>query len=180
MLEEMKDQILKFVQKTPQAMTSRGLMKKMRVKDPKLFYRAMDQLRQQGVLQVNKKHRVRLAASSARSKRAGSPREKRPFSGTLREKLRGPVEKIDGVKRAVIVSLSKGFAFARPEDGGEDLFIHADHLKSAFIGDTVVLNHLERSGKGLSADVEQITERAEPFAHRDVGGRRRGAGICAG
>ena len=38
MLEEMKDQILKFVQKTPQAMTSRGLMKKMRVKDPKLFY----------------------------------------------------------------------------------------------------------------------------------------------
>ena len=76
MLEEMKDQILKFVQKTPQAMTSRGLMKKMRVKDPKLFYRAMDQLRQQGVLQVNKKHRVRLAASSARSKRAGSPREK--------------------------------------------------------------------------------------------------------
>ena len=160
MLEEMKDQILKFVQKTPQAMTSRGLMKKMRVKDPKLFYRAMDQLRQQGVLQVNKKHRVRLAASSARSKRAGSPREKRPFSGALREKLRGPVEKIDGVKRAVIVSLSKGFAFARPEDGGEDLFIHADHLKSAFIGDTVVLNHLERSGKGLSADVEQITERA--------------------
>lgn len=160
MLEEMKDQILKFVQKTPQAMTSRGLMKKMRVKDPKLFYRAMDQLRQQGVLQVNKKHRVRLAASSARSKRAGSPREKRPFSGTLREKLRGPVEKINGVKRAVIVSLSKGFAFARPEDGGEDLFIHADHLKSAFIGDTVVLNHLERSGKGLSADVEQITERA--------------------
>ena len=160
MLEEMKDQILKFVQKTPQAMTSRGLMKKMRVKDPKLFYRAMDQLRQQGVLQVNKKHRVRLAASSARSKRAGSPRGKRPFSGTLRAKLRGPVEKIDGVKRAVIVSLSKGFAFARPEDGGEDLFIHADHLKSAFIGDTVVLNHLERSGKGLSADVEQITERA--------------------
>lgn len=160
MLEEMKDQILKFVQKTPQAMTSRGLMKKMRVKDPKLFYRAMDQLRQQGVLQVNKKHRVRLAASSARSKRAGSQREKRPFSGALREKLRGPVEKIDGVKRAVIVSLSKGFAFARPEDGGEDLFIHADHLKSAFIGDTVVLNHLERSGKGLSADVEQITERA--------------------
>ena len=69
MLEEMKDQILKFVQKTPQAMTSRGLMKKMRVKDPKLFYRAMDQLRQQGVLQVNKKHRVRLAASSARTKR---------------------------------------------------------------------------------------------------------------
>ncbi len=160
MLEEMKDQILKFVQKTPQAMTSRGLMKKMRVKDPKLFYRAMDQLRQQGVLQVNKKHRVRLAASSARTKRAGSQREKRPFSGALREKLRGPVEKIDGVKRAVIVSLSKGFAFARPEDGGEDLFIHADHLKSAFIGDTVVLNHLERSGKGLSADVEQITERA--------------------
>lgn len=160
MLEEMKDQILKFVQKTPQAMTSRGLMKKMRVKDPKLFYRAMDQLRQQGVLQVNKKHRVRLAASSARAKRADSPREKRPFSGALREKLRGPVEKIDGVKRAVIVSLSKGFAFARPEDGGEDLFIHADHLKSAFIGDTVVLNHLERSGKGLSADVEQITERA--------------------
>ena len=30
----------------------------------------------------------------------------------------------------------------------------------AFLGDTVVLNHLERSERGLSADVEQITEKA--------------------
>lgn len=160
MLEEMKDQILKFVQKMPQAFTSRSLMKKLRVKDARLFYQALDQLQQQGLVKINKKHRIRPADPSARKKRSNSKRGKQPLGSALREKLRGPVEKIDGVKKAVIVSLSKGFAFARPEDGGEDLFIHADHLKSAFLGDTVVLNHLERSERGLSADVEQITEKA--------------------
>lgn len=173
MLEEMKDQILNTVRKTPQVLTSRGLIKKMRVKDTKIFYQALDQLRQQGLVRVNKKHRVHAAGQSAHAPKQFPPKpsrgvsqqtkqtmERQPLGRALREKLRGPVEKIDGVKKAVIVSLSKGFAFARPEDGGEDLFIHADRLKSAFIGDTVVLNHLERSGRGLSADVEQITQKA--------------------
>ena len=54
MLEEMKDQILKFVQKMPQAFTSRSLMKKLRVKDARLFYQALDQLQQQGLVKINK------------------------------------------------------------------------------------------------------------------------------
>lgn len=166
MLEEMKDKILHVVQKTPQVFTSRGLIRKMKIKDTKLFYQALNQLKQQGLVSVNKKHRVqaapgpRMAPSSAvkRAEKGGAPKARnlRP----IREKLRQPVEKIEGVKNAVIVSLSKGFAFARPEDGGDDLFIHARQLKSAFIGDSVVLDHIQRSERGFSADVETVTEKA--------------------
>ncbi len=59
---------------------------------------------------------------------------------------------------ATIVSLSRGFAFARPEDGGEDIFIHADRLHGAFLGDKVLLHHLRQSPKGLSAEVDAISQ----------------------
>lgn len=59
---------------------------------------------------------------------------------------------------ATIVSLSRGFAFARPEDGGEDIFIHADRLHGAFLGDKVLLHHLRESPKGLSAEVDAISQ----------------------
>lgn len=59
---------------------------------------------------------------------------------------------------ATIVSLSRGFAFARPEDGGEDIFIHADRLHGAFLGDKVLLYHLRESPKGLSAEVDAISQ----------------------
>lgn len=61
---------------------------------------------------------------------------------------------------ATIVSLSKGFAFARPDDGSGDIFIHADRLKSAFLGDKVSLNHVQQSEKGPSADVDAILEKS--------------------
>lgn len=59
---------------------------------------------------------------------------------------------------ATIVSLSRGFAFARPDDGGEDIFIHADRLNDAFLGDKVRLRHLRQSPKGPSADVAAVAQ----------------------
>ncbi len=144
MLEEIKSKILKHMQHSPQSITSRGLIKKLNIKDSKDFYRALNQLKQEGHVSVDKKHRIRL------------------------------VEKKETVK-ARIVSLSKGFAFARPADGGEDMFIHADNLKSAFIGDTVELSHVKQSPKGLSADVDAISEKS---SRTITGTLSRGAGLC--
>jgi ribonuclease R len=144
MTEEIKSKILKHMQNAPQSITSRGLIKKLNVKDSKDFYRALNQLKQEGLVSVDQKHRVRLA------------------------------EKKETVK-AKIVSLSKGFAFARPSAGGEDMFIHADNLKSAFIGDMVELNHVKQSPKGLSADVDTISEKSSRII---TGTFSRGAGLC--
>ena len=56
-----------------------------------------------------------------------------------------------------IVSLSRNFAFARPDDGGEDMFIHVDRLHNAFLGDSVVLTNIVQQAKGPSAEVAEIT-----------------------
>ncbi|WP_444641019.1 ribonuclease R [Caproiciproducens sp. R1] len=144
MLEEIKKKIIKYLQAYPQSVTSRGLIKKLGIKDNKNFYRALNQLRDEGAVEVNKKHRVRL------------PEERKTV-------------------KATIVSLSKGFAFARPSDGGEDLFIHADNLKKAFIGDTVLLKHVKQSAKGLSAHVDEISEKSSRII---TGTLSRGQGLC--
>lgn len=60
---------------------------------------------------------------------------------------------------ATIVSLSRSFAFARPDDGGDDFFIHADHLENAFLRDHVLLHHIRQSPKGPSAEVESVSEK---------------------
>ena len=67
--------------------------------------------------------------------------------------------KTKGEVGATIVSLSRGFAFARPDDGEEDIFIHADHLKNAFLRDRVLLNHVRQSQKGPSAQVDSVSEK---------------------
>ncbi len=60
---------------------------------------------------------------------------------------------------ATIISLSRGFAFARTE-GGPDVFIHADKLNGAFLGDRVILTNLHEDPKGLSAHVDSVTEKS--------------------
>lgn len=59
---------------------------------------------------------------------------------------------------AVIISLSRGFAFARTDEG-KDVFIHADKLSGAFLGDRVVLSHVREDPKGLSGFVDSVTEK---------------------
>ncbi|MBW7573241.1 ribonuclease R [Caproiciproducens faecalis] len=144
MLEEIKRKIIKYMQAYPQSITSRGLIKKIGIRDTKSFYRALNQLRDEGAVEVNKKHSIRL------------PEEKKTV-------------------KAKIVSLSKGFAFARPSDGGEDMFIHADNLKKAFIGDTVLLKHVKQSPKGPSAYVDEISEKS---SRTITGTLSRGRGLC--
>lgn len=144
MTEDLKGRILEYLQHYPQSITSRGMIKKLKVKDTKSFYNALNQLKNEGAVSVNKKHRIR------------------------------PAEEKKTVK-AKIVSLSKGFAFARPEDGGEDLFIHVNHLNRAFIGDTVVLKNVKESEKGPSADVHLISEKSSRMI---TGTLCRGSGLC--
>ena len=61
---------------------------------------------------------------------------------------------------AEIVSLSPGFGFARPEAGGEDIFIHGSGLKGAFLGDSVLLTDVKKQEKGLHGRVKRITKRS--------------------
>ncbi len=129
MLEEIKSKILKYMRNSPQSISSRGLIRKLGIKDHKAFYQALNQLKQEGAVSVSKDHRIRL------------PKKKETVT-------------------AKIVSLSKGFAFARPAAGGEDVFIHIDHLNGAFIGDTVQLSNVKEGPKGLSADVDTISEKS--------------------
>ncbi len=60
-----------------------------------------------------------------------------------------------------IVSLSENFAFVRPLEGdGEDIFIPGRFLSGAFLGDEVLISHLESQEKGPSGRVEQILSAA--------------------
>lgn len=61
--------------------------------------------------------------------------------------------------RAQMVSLSRGFGFARPLDDGEDIFIPGSSLGDAMVGDTVALRNVHHSSKGMSAEIASISER---------------------
>lgn len=64
-------------------------------------------------------------------------------------------------KKAVITSQSKGFAFARPDDGSPDVFIHFSKLGDAMIRDTVLLRDIVTDDRGVSGRVDKILERGD-------------------
>lgn len=65
-------------------------------------------------------------------------------------------------KQAVIVSLSKGFAFARLEgEESPDLFIHSSALNGALLGDRVEVLPIADDPKGPSGQVLKIVEKKE-------------------
>ena len=81
-------------------------------------------------------------------------------SGELVKSKKGKytVSKTAGCVRGRILSLSKGFAFARLEEGGEDCFIAGRNLKDALPGDTVLIRlgaHDDRGPQGEVTVIEQ-------------------------
>ena len=66
-------------------------------------------------------------------------------------------------KKAVITSQSKGFAFARPDDGTPDIFLHFSKLGDAMIRDTVLLRDITEDDRGVSGRVDKILERGDRF-----------------
>lgn len=64
--------------------------------------------------------------------------------------------KICGFVPAKIVTFSKGFLFARPLDNSEDIYIASEKSKGAIINDTVMINRIKKTKKGLNGVVERI------------------------
>lgn len=60
--------------------------------------------------------------------------------------------------KAELVSLAKGFGFARPLTGGEDIFIHGSNLKGALVGDTVLVTGVRQEERGPSGRIRRILE----------------------
>ncbi len=134
-MRELEDKIVHLLEKRQHSISMSMLQKELKIKDKKkkALVQALESLKSDGRISVTKDGRIRL------------PKKKEP------------------TQEAVIVSLSRGFAFARPADGGEDIFIHADRLQSAFIGDRVSLCHIRQSPKGPSADVGSILKKGSRF-----------------
>ena len=58
-----------------------------------------------------------------------------------------------------LVSLSEGFGFARPADGGEDIFIPGRFLEGALIGDKVLVTDIRKDDKGYSGIISRVLEK---------------------
>ncbi len=59
---------------------------------------------------------------------------------------------------AKITSQSKSFSFAKSSDGKYEIFISKNDLKSALLGDQVILGNIKKSEKGIKGSVEKILE----------------------
>ena len=49
---------------------------------------------------------------------------------------------------ATLVSLSKNFGFARPDSGGDDIFIHGSALQGALVGDKIIVGDIRKDDRG--------------------------------
>lgn len=61
--------------------------------------------------------------------------------------------------RAKLISLSRGFGFARPENGGADCFIPGRDLNEALPGDTVLIRVEEGDSRGPQGSVVELIEK---------------------
>ena len=59
---------------------------------------------------------------------------------------------------ATLVSLSKNFGFARPDGGGDDIFIHGSALQGALVGDRIIVGDIRQDDRGPSGRVRRIVE----------------------
>lgn len=141
---EVKERILRSLRHSPHSLPARGLAKTLRVKEKdekKAFYLALEELKREGRIHISKKHRIHLA------------------------------DKPSAAVEATILSLSRGFAFARPDEGGADIFIPAERLKNAVPGDRVLLTGLKQSPKGPSAEVQSVAEKSSRLVTGTLAGK---------
>ena len=73
------------------------------------------------------------------------------------------VSLVFGDIRARVSSLSKGFAFVRPEEGFGDIFVHGSNLKNAMLNDIVILTNITESDRGRSGEVKEIVEQGSRY-----------------
>lgn len=59
---------------------------------------------------------------------------------------------------ATLISLSKNFGFARPDSGGDDIFIHGSALRGALVGDRIIVGDIRKDDRGPSGRVRRIVE----------------------
>ena len=71
-----------------------------------------------------------------------------------------------GFYPARIISQSQRFSFARPEAGGEDIYVAQRAMNGAMLGDLVLLGHIEQAFKGPAGQVEKILK---PGTHTVTG-----------
>lgn len=64
-----------------------------------------------------------------------------------------------GLMPAQMISQSKGFSFARPMDGGEDIYVAQEDRKRAMLGDTVLLRDIRDEGRGPSGKVDRVIQK---------------------
>lgn len=132
MIDDIKQGILDALESAGEDLASRFLMRKLGIAEKynSTFYQALNQLRRENKVSVNSRHMVRLSGDNSK------------------------------VIPATVISLSRGFAFARPDDGGDDLFLRAEDLHDAFLGDSVELGNIRQGAKGPSCEVMRIVARA--------------------
>lgn len=67
----------------------------------------------------------------------------------------------------------RGFGFVTPDDGSEDIFIHAEKIHRAFHGDTVKIKIVEQYGKKREGEVIEILEHAKNIFVGTVRSRKK-------
>ncbi len=131
--------ILKVLEEEePHPWKIRTLLEAAEVRERSVGIAALERLKRDGLVDLDAYRTAALHTEAGANEADGTPR---------------------GCVRAKIVSLSEGFGFARPENGGDDLFIPGSALSGAFLGDTVLVGDVRREERGPAGRVRRVLER---------------------
>lgn len=132
----------------------------MKIKNEEFYRRKMERL----LLRGNKAQSADALLAGMKIKKAERPGallalQRMEAEGQVTRNKKGKyVLSAAAGRRGRILSLSKGFAFARMEDGGPDCFIPGRYLKDALPGDTVRIREGEPDERGPQGAVLAIEE----------------------